>query len=63
ESKQVSCSLVYPCKKSTWTSLVERGRHIHSAEINRGHRKIKLHLSAIPFAMEEKDLKALYKLF
>lgn len=63
ENKQVSCCLMYPCKQKTWESLVERNRHIHSAEINRGNRQVKLHLSAIPFSMEDKDLDALKTLF
>ena len=63
ENKQVSCCLMYPCKQRTWKSLVDRGRHIHSAEINRGNRQIRLYLSAIPFAMEDKDIDALREIF
>lgn len=63
ESKEVTCCLMYPCKQKTWDSLIQRGRHIHSAEINRGDRRIQLHLSAIPFSLKNRELSELQKLF
>ncbi|MDZ7683393.1 MAG: hypothetical protein U5J63_17210 [Fodinibius sp.] len=60
---KVSCCLMYPCKQKTWESLVERNRHIHTAEITRGDRHITLHLSAIPFSMQDEELGELHKIF
>lgn len=63
EGKEVSCCLIYPCHQDTWNSLVERDRHIHTAEIMRGNKHIKLHLSAIPFRLQDHDLKHFMKIF
>jgi len=63
EDKEIRCSLMYPCKKKTWKSLIERDRHVHTAEISRGNRHIQLNLTAIPFSMEDKEVKILRKLF
>jgi 5-methylcytosine-specific restriction endonuclease McrBC regulatory subunit McrC len=63
ENAEISCCLMYPCKQQTWKSLVERDRHIHTAEMTRGDRHITLHLSAIPFSMQDEDLGELKKIF
>lgn len=63
ENKEIRCSLMYPCKKKTWESLIERDRHVHTAEITRGNRHIQLNLTAIPFSMEDKEVEILQELF
>lgn len=63
EKKEVSCCLMYPCKQKTWKSLTDRNRHIHSAQMNRADRQINLHLSAIPFRLNNKDLSYLQRIF
>lgn len=57
--KQVACTLMYPCRRATWESLVARRRHIHSAGIAHGDRYVQLNLSAIPFTMSAGDLEHL----
>jgi len=59
DGRRIACTLMYPCQRSTWDSLVSRGRHIHSAEINQGDRAVRLNLTAIPFDMREKELENL----
>jgi hypothetical protein len=63
ENKEIRCSLMYPCKKKTWESLIERDRHVHTAEISRGNRHIQLNLTAVPFSMENKEIEILQELF
>lgn len=63
EKKNVSCCLMYPCRQKTWDSLVERNRHIHTAEINQGGRRIQLYLSAIPFSLKEQNLSEFKAIF
>ena len=61
--KNVSCCLVYPCKKVTWESLLKRNRHIHKAEINRGNKKIKVFLTAVPFELDGEEIEKLLPIF
>lgn len=49
EAKRLVCALVYPCKDSTWLSLLKRGRLVHRASVPAGSRDITLLLVAIPF--------------
>lgn len=63
ENKQITCCLMYPCKQRTWENLVDRNRHIHSADITRGNRRINLHLTALPFSLKGQDLDKLKVIF
>lgn len=63
ENKEISCCLMYPCQQKTWESLVARDRHIHSADITHGNRHIKLHLTAIPFKMDDQEIDTLREIF
>ena len=56
ENKEITCSLMYPCRKETWKALVERDRHINSANITHGNKRINLNLTAIPFILQENEL-------
>ena len=47
KNKITSC-LIYPCKESTWDSMLSRKRMCHKASIYAGHRKINLLLAAVP---------------
>lgn len=42
--------LVYPCSAENWTSLRERGRLIHRAELRAGPRLLHIWLTAVPMA-------------
>jgi len=63
DSKEISCCLMYPCKQKTWDSLVERNRHIHSADITHGNKRINLHLAAMPFKMKDREIDRLKEIF
>lgn len=63
ENKEISCCLMYPCKQKTWESLVDRNRHIHSADVNHGDRHIRLHLTALPFNLKGSDIDRLKEIF
>lgn len=63
DEKDISCCLMYPCRQETWDSLVERDRHIHTAEINQGTRRIRLHLSAMPFSLQKQSLDKFKTIF
>ena len=56
EKKKISCVLMYPCKRKTWDSLIERNRHYHIAELTHADRRIRLCLSAMPFRMNREEL-------
>ncbi|MGH9629066.1 MAG: 5-methylcytosine restriction system specificity protein McrC, partial [Bryobacteraceae bacterium] len=47
---QVITCLSYPCSAENWTSLRERGRLIHRAELTVGFRSLHLWLTALPMA-------------
>jgi hypothetical protein len=49
EGARLICALVYPCKDSTWLSLLARKRLVHRASVPAGSRAITLVLMAIPF--------------
>jgi hypothetical protein len=61
--KNISCCLVYPCKKETWRSLLKRNRHIHKAEINRGNKRINVFLTAVPLDLDEENIEKLLPIF
>ncbi len=56
EQKEIQCTLMYPCRRQTWESLIERGRHIHSADITQSERRIRVQLTAIPFRIDSGEL-------
>ncbi len=56
EHKHITCCLVYPCRKETWESLVERDRHVHRAEVAQADRRIELELRAVPFGVVESTI-------
>lgn len=43
----VTACLMYPCRHSTWVSLVERNRLAHRAELGAGSRTVELVLAAV----------------
>jgi hypothetical protein len=47
----IAC-LAYPCSPSSWSSLRERGRLIHRAELAIGARVVHLWLTAVPMATD-----------
>lgn len=47
-TQNVVLCLAYPCSANNWTSLLERGRLHHRAEIAVGSRIVKLWLTAVP---------------
>jgi McrBC 5-methylcytosine restriction system component len=47
---RVIACLAYPCSPQSWTSLRERGRLIHRAELSVGSRSLHLWLTALPMA-------------
>lgn len=49
-SSTVIVCLVYPCSLENWTSLCDRGRLIHRAELTAGFRTLHICLTAIPMA-------------
>jgi 5-methylcytosine-specific restriction endonuclease McrBC regulatory subunit McrC len=49
-SRVIVC-LVYPCSPERWTSLQERGRFVHKADLAIGSRSLHLWLTAVPMAM------------
>jgi hypothetical protein len=48
-SRVIAC-LAYPCSPQNWSSLRERGRLIHRAELTVGTRSLHLWLTALPMA-------------
>jgi 5-methylcytosine-specific restriction endonuclease McrBC regulatory subunit McrC len=42
--------LAYPCSHESWTSLNERGRLTHRAELTMGSRVVQIWLTAVPMA-------------
>lgn len=47
-TSQVIACLAYPCTRENWTSLQERGRLIHRADLAVGPRIVQLWLTAVP---------------
>jgi 5-methylcytosine-specific restriction endonuclease McrBC regulatory subunit McrC len=48
-SRVIVC-LAYPCSPASWTSLRERGRLVHRAELTAGSRAVQIWLTAVPMA-------------
>jgi hypothetical protein len=48
DKKKITSCLIYPCKESTWESMLARDRIFHKASVYAGNRKINLVLAAIP---------------
>ncbi len=48
DKKNITSCLIYPCKESTWESMLSRDRIFHKASVYAGNRKINLVLAAIP---------------
>lgn len=53
--RKISCCLIYPCRKATWTSLKARDRLAHKSSLSAGNRSINLILTAIPMESEIND--------
>jgi len=51
ESKNITASLIYPLRKSTWENLKTRHRDVAVAELVAGGRQIRLELRGIPFGL------------
>jgi hypothetical protein len=49
---RVIACLAYPCSPNSWSSLRERGRLIHRAELTLGTRAVHLWLTAVPMATD-----------
>ena len=52
DKKNITSCLIYPCKDSTWNSMISRNRVFHKASLYAGNRKINLLLAAVPMNME-----------
>jgi hypothetical protein len=50
-TQNVVVCLAYPCSEASWTSLLQRGRLHHQAEIAVGPRTVRLWLTAVPMAV------------
>lgn len=48
DKKIITSCLIYPCKNTTWDSMISRKRTFHKASLYAGQRKINLLLTAIP---------------
>jgi hypothetical protein len=48
DKTNITSCLIYPCKESTWESMLARERVFHKATVYSGNRKINLVLAAIP---------------
>ena len=48
DKKTITSCLIYPCKNTTWDSMISRNRTFHKASLYAGQRKINLLLTAIP---------------
>jgi hypothetical protein len=49
DAEEISASLVYPLRQSTWEALVARGRERSRAELFHGSRRVVLELRGMPF--------------
>jgi 5-methylcytosine-specific restriction endonuclease McrBC regulatory subunit McrC len=49
DADEVTATLVYPLRRSTWESLRERQRDSAYAELYRGNRSVRLELKGLPF--------------
>jgi hypothetical protein len=64
DKKSITSCLIYPCKESTWESMIARDRIYHKASVYAGSRKINLILAAIPMKAElSSAIDALCKAF
>jgi len=57
-SKRTIVCLAYPCQRTTWDSLRERGRLFHRASLNAGERSIELLLTAFPMGVQREVIAA-----
>ncbi len=48
DKKNITSCLIYPCRESTWQSMISRDRAFHKASLYAGNRKINLILTAVP---------------
>jgi hypothetical protein len=48
DSSRLAACLVYPCRRSTWESLHERGRLFHRGTVGLDSRTVQLLLTAVP---------------
>lgn len=55
DKKNITCCLVYPCKISTWNSMMSRKRVFHKASLYAGIRKINLFLMAVPMTTDKNE--------
>jgi hypothetical protein len=49
DADEVTATLVYPLRRSTWEALEQRGRSTSRAELLHGGRRIRLELRGLPF--------------
>lgn len=55
DKKNIISCLVYPCKLSTWISMISRNRVFHKASLYAGNRKINLLLTAVPMTTDQNE--------
>lgn len=52
---EITCCLLYPCRRPTFDSLNQRNRLIHVASVVRGRRRIVIKLAALPLDISIKE--------
>lgn len=55
DKKNITSCLIYPCKDSTWNSMISRNRIFHKASLYAGSRKINIILAAVPMNTEQTE--------
>ena len=55
DKKSITTCLLYPCKNSTWQSMISRNRLFHKASVYAGNRKINIILAAVPISSESSE--------
>lgn len=58
-AEEVSASLIYPLRRSTFEALERRGRDRSVAHLLHGSRRVRLELRGVPFGQENMSLKSL----
>lgn len=52
DKKSITACLIYPCRNSTWQSMISRNRLFHTASVYAGNRRINIILAAVPMSTE-----------
>lgn len=61
DKKSITSCLIYPCRETTWQSMILRDRTYHKASLYAGNRKINLVLTAVPMISDSSRIDRVIK--